>query len=97
MDLPGNGYAKVAKTEQAKWATMLTRYVEQRDNPWPGSCSHDGEIGPTPLTSGTADWPQHWPADPLRRDDDKVRPAKRRSVATSSPPSWGSSDADIAV
>lgn len=32
VDLPGYGYAKVAKTEKEKWAGIINRYLEQRDN-----------------------------------------------------------------
>lgn len=31
VDLPGYGYAKVAKTEKSKWAPMLERYLAARD------------------------------------------------------------------
>lgn len=30
VDLPGYGYAKVAKTEQGKWATMIDTYLHSR-------------------------------------------------------------------
>ena len=32
VDLPGYGYAKVAKTEKEKWAGIINRYLEHRDN-----------------------------------------------------------------
>lgn len=31
MDVPGYGYAKVSKTERAKWGQMLETYFTQRD------------------------------------------------------------------
>ena len=30
MDLPGYGYAKVAKTEVAKWAKLIEGYLNQK-------------------------------------------------------------------
>lgn len=32
VDLPGYGYAKVAKTERAKWDTMIWDYLKNREN-----------------------------------------------------------------
>ena len=32
VDLPGYGYAKVSKTEQRKWKSMLERYLLEREN-----------------------------------------------------------------
>ena len=32
MDLPGYGYAKVAKSEKEKWAGIINRYLENREN-----------------------------------------------------------------
>jgi GTP-binding protein len=32
VDLPGYGYAKVAKTERAKWDTMIWEYLKNREN-----------------------------------------------------------------
>ncbi len=32
VDLPGYGYAKVAKTERAKWDKMIWDYLESREN-----------------------------------------------------------------
>ncbi|AMB99810.1 GTP-binding protein [Aerococcus urinaehominis] len=32
VDVPGYGYAKVSKTEKEKWAKMLSRYFETRQN-----------------------------------------------------------------
>lgn len=32
VDLPGYGYAKVAKTEKEKWAGIINRYLENREN-----------------------------------------------------------------
>lgn len=32
VDLPGYGYAKVAKAEKEKWAGIINRYLENREN-----------------------------------------------------------------
>lgn len=32
VDLPGYGYAKVAKSEKEKWAGIINRYLENREN-----------------------------------------------------------------
>lgn len=32
VDLPGYGYAKVSKSEKAKWGTMIGEYLKNRDN-----------------------------------------------------------------
>lgn len=31
VDLPGYGYAKISKTEQEKWASMIESYLKKRD------------------------------------------------------------------
>lgn len=31
VDLPGYGYAKVAKSEKEKWGTIMERYLQERD------------------------------------------------------------------
>lgn len=32
VDLPGYGYAKIAKSEKEKWAGIINRYLENREN-----------------------------------------------------------------
>ncbi len=32
VDLPGYGYAKVSKTDRAKWSDMIEEFLEKRDN-----------------------------------------------------------------
>jgi GTP-binding protein len=32
VDLPGYGYAKIAKSERAKWEEMITAYLDDREN-----------------------------------------------------------------
>ncbi len=36
VDVPGYGYAKVSKTERAKWGRMIEEYHQQRES---ASCS----------------------------------------------------------
>ena len=78
MDLPGYGYAKVSKTEQAKWAEMLNSYVEERENLVAVLLLIDGEIGPTPLDLQTVEWLEHLdrPIRYVATKADKVRPSK---------------------
>jgi GTP-binding protein len=78
MDLPGYGYAKVSKAEQAKWADMLTTYVEERKNLVAVLLLIDGEIGPTPLDLQTVEWLEHLerPIVYVATKADKVRPSR---------------------
>lgn len=78
MDLPGYGYARVSKTEQAKWADMLNAYIEERENLTAILLLIDGEIGPTPLDLQTIEWLQHLdrPILYVATKADKVRPSK---------------------
>jgi len=87
MDLPGYGYARVSKTEQAKWAEMLNAYIEERENLVAILLLIDGEIGPTPLDLQTVEWLEHLERDIVyvATKADKVRPSKsqkRRSELT---------------
>ena len=56
MDLPGYGFAKVSKAEQAKWATMLSTYIEERENLVSVILLIDGAVGPTALDLQTVEW-----------------------------------------
>ena len=56
MDLPGYGFARVSKAEQQKWATMLSEYIEERENLVSGVLLIDGAVGPTALDLQTVDW-----------------------------------------
>lgn len=78
MDLPGYGYAKVSKAEQARWADMLTAYVEQRENLVAVLLLVDGEVGPTALDLQTVEWLEHLgrPIRYVATKADKVRPSK---------------------
>ncbi len=81
MDLPGYGYAKISKAEQARWAEMLNAYVEERENLVSVLLLIDGEIGPTPLDLQTVSWLEHLdrPITYVATKADKVRAAKSKS------------------
>lgn len=88
MDLPGYGYARVSKQEQQKWATMLSRYIEERENLHSVLLLIDGAVGPTPLDLQTVDWLQSLGRHItyVATKMDKVRPsqsAKRRNELSS--------------
>ncbi|MEM7139680.1 MAG: ribosome biogenesis GTP-binding protein YihA/YsxC [Actinomycetota bacterium] len=78
MDLPGYGYAKVSKAEQAKWANMLSRYVEERESLTAVLLLIDGEVGPTVLDLQTVEWLEHLgrPIIYVATKADKVKPSK---------------------
>ena len=88
MDLPGYGYAKVSKAEQRRWATMLSRYVEERENLDAVLLLVDGAVGPTDLDLQTVEWLHHLgrPILYVATKADKVRPAssqkRRRELTT---------------
>lgn len=80
MDLPGYGYAKVSKAEQARWADMLTGYVEEREPLVGVLLLIDGEVGPTALDLQTVEWLAHLgrPITYVATKADKVRAARRQ-------------------
>ncbi|MGX6978605.1 ribosome biogenesis GTP-binding protein YihA/YsxC [Vagococcus elongatus] len=47
VDVPGYGYAKVSKTEKAKWGPMLETYFTQRENLKAGIVVVDGRHAPS--------------------------------------------------
>ncbi len=87
MDLPGYGFAKVSKAEQAKWSVMLGEYLEQRESLAGVLHLIDGAIGPTPLDLDMVDWLREvgLPITFVATKSDKVkssRRAKRRNEVT---------------
>lgn len=87
MDLPGYGFAKVSKAEQQKWATMLSAYIEERENLVSVVLLIDGAVGPTSLDLQTVDWLQSLgrPITYVATKADKVKPSqskKRRTELT---------------
>jgi GTP-binding protein len=59
VDLPGYGYARVSKAEQAKWAKKLTEFMTQRDSLRCVLVLIDGKLGPQPLDVQMAEWLHH--------------------------------------
>ncbi len=84
MDLPGYGYAKISKAEQKRWATMLTRYVEERENLVSVLHLIDGLVGPTDLDLQTVEWLAAIgrPMSFVATKADKVRPSKSKKRRT---------------
>ena len=76
MDLPGYGFAKVSKVEQAKWASLVTRYIEERESLVGVLQLIDGAIGPTALDLQTLEWLRSLgrPITFVATKLDKVRP-----------------------
>jgi GTP-binding protein len=56
VDLPGYGYAKVSKTEQAKWGKMLSDFLIERASLKYVLMLVDGKLGPQPLDLQMAEW-----------------------------------------
>ena len=80
MDLPGYGFAKVSKAERAKWANLLTRYIEERESLVGVLQLIDGAIGPTTLDLQTLEWLRSLgrPITFVATKLDKVRPSKSK-------------------
>jgi len=84
MDLPGYGFAKVSKAEQAKWATMLTTYIEERENLVSVVLLIDGAVGPTALDLQTVEWLESLgrPITYVATKADKVKPSRSKKRRT---------------
>ena len=80
MDLPGYGFAKVSKAEQQKWATMLSEYIEERENLVSVILLIDSAIGPTSLDLQTVEWLHSLdrPITYVATKADKVKPSKSK-------------------
>ena len=79
VDLPGYGYAKASKAEQARWSSMAAGYLAHRE-PLRGVLHLiDGEIGPTSLDLQTVEWLDSLdlPVTYVATKADKVRPSRR--------------------
>lgn len=59
VDLPGYGYAKAPKHEQARWARMIENYLLEREQLEMVLLLVDGEVGPTSLDKQSIEWFQH--------------------------------------
>ena len=78
VDLPGYGYAKAPKHEQARWARMIENYLVEREQLELVLLLVDGEVGPTGLDKQSIEWFQHIGV-PLRivaTKHDKVKSSK---------------------
>ena len=84
MDLPGYGFAKVSKAEQAKWATMLSTYIEERENLVSVILLIDGAVGPTALDLQTVEWLESLgrPITYVATKADKVKPSRSKKRRT---------------
>ena len=84
MDLPGYGFAKVSKAEQAKWATMLSTYIEERENLVSVVLLIDGAVGPTALDLQTVEWLESLgrPITYVATKADKVKPSRSKKRRT---------------
>ncbi len=88
LDLPGYGFAKASKAEQARWSVMAESYLAHRE-PLRGVLHLiDGEIGPTRLDLETVAWLDslELPVSYVATKIDKVRSSRqgaRRAELTS--------------
>lgn len=97
MDLPGYGFAKVSKAEQQKWATMLSEYIEERENLVSVILLIDGAIGPTSLDLQTVEWLHSLdrPITYVATKADKVKPSKSKKRRIELTEKLGVTKADV--
>ncbi len=97
MDLPGLGYAKVSKAEQAKWSVMLGNYLEQRDSLVGALHLVDAAVGPTAIDLDTIDWMRDvgLPITFVATKCDKVKPSRRARRRTELARKLGLEDGDV--
>ncbi len=97
MDLPGYGFARVSKAEQQKWATMLSAYIEERENLVSVILLIDGAVGPTPLDLQTVEWLHSLdrPITYVATKADKVKPSKSKKRRTELTEKLGVAKADV--
>jgi len=87
VDLPGYGYAKAPKHEQARWAKMIENYLIERENLALVLLLVDGEVGPTALDKQSLEWFRHIgvPIKIVATKHDKVKVsnlgARKKAVA----------------
>ncbi len=79
VDLPGYGYAKASKAEQARWSAMAENYLAHRASLRGVLHLIDGEIGPTRLDLDTVAWLDSLglPVTYVATKIDKVRPSRQ--------------------
>ena len=97
MDLPGYGFARVSKAEQQKWATMLSEYIEERENLVSVILLIDGAVGPTSLDLQTVEWLHSLdrPITYVATKADKVKPSKSKKRRTELTEKLGLAKADV--
>jgi len=80
VDLPGYGFAKVSKQQQAQFADMIEAYLTHSESLDKVLLLIDGEIGPTELDLQTVDWFRHLELDIqiIATKADKVKPSKSK-------------------
>lgn len=79
VDLPGYGYAAVAKQTKSAWPKMIESYLVSRQNLAMVMVLVDGEIGPTPLDVRMLQWVGNHdvPHAVVATKHDKVKPSQR--------------------
>ena len=79
VDCPGYGYAKVSKVQRARMATMIERYLLDREPLAMVMVLVDGEVGPTALDRSMLEWlrEEGLPHQVVATKHDKVKAAVR--------------------
>jgi GTP-binding protein len=79
VDCPGYGYAKVSKVQRARMATMIERYLLDREPLAMVMVLVDGEVGPTALDRSMLEWlrDEGLPHQVVATKHDKVKAAVR--------------------
>ncbi len=87
VDLPGYGFARVARREREQWQAMIERYLRERSTLRGVLHLIDAEVGPTALDLHTADWlgtigrPSLYVATKLDKVASSKRPKRKAELA----------------
>ncbi len=83
VDIPGYGYAKVAKTEREKWADMIDTYLTRRQRLNGVIMLVDGRRPPTALDVQMKEYLNYYqlPTLVVATKMDKVKPSRRQQEA----------------
>jgi GTP-binding protein len=81
VDLPGYGYAKVAKTERQAWGRLVEKYLAQREQLVLSILIVDARHEPSPLDLQMKSWLQHYglPYLVVSTKNDKLSANERRA------------------
>jgi len=81
VDLPGYGYAKVAKTERLAWGRLIEKYLAQREQLVLSILIVDARHEPSPLDLQMKSWLQHFglPYLVVSTKNDKLSANERRA------------------